>query len=123
MPKRKTNPDSKPLLDSFIPPAAVRDVAARALKWRETAGGKGGTAVGVARARDLSNGRPVSTQTLKRMRAYFLRHYVDQQASGFFKGQEGFPSKGRIAWDLWGGAEGFDWATGILVRLGEVSER
>ena len=55
-----------------IPPRAVRLAAARGLAWRAEYG-RGGTAVGVARARDLSNGRTVSWETVERMFRYFRR--------------------------------------------------
>jgi hypothetical protein len=45
-----------------------------------------------------------------RMHSFFSRHEVDKQAEGFFSGEEGFPSKGRVAWDLWGGDGGQSWA-------------
>lgn len=101
---------------SFIPPKAVSQAADRGLRWRREHG-RGGTAVGVARARDLSNGRAVSITTLKRMRAYFDRHEVDSQARGWFRGEPGFPSAGRIAWELWGGDAGREWAKRMLEKL------
>jgi hypothetical protein len=45
------------------------------------------------------------------MYSFFSRHEVDKQATGFYSGQEGFPSKGRVAWDLWGGDGGYSWST------------
>lgn len=95
---------------SEVPPLAVRQAAARALAWRRKFG-RGGTAVGVARARDLSNGRAVSAQTRKRMLAYFRRHQIDLIAEGARPGEKGYPSAGRIAWDLWGGDAGFRWVS------------
>lgn len=102
---------------SFIPPKAVQLNAARALEWRRKYK-RGMTAVGVARARDLSNGRAVSVATLKRMRSYFRRHVFDADADGFFAGETGFPSAGRIAWDGWGGNAGARWCESKLKRLG-----
>ena len=83
----------------FTPPAGVRNEAARGLEWRREFG-RGGTAVGVARARDLSNGSAISPETARRMKAYFDRHEVDKQGEGFRPGEAGFPSAGRIAWAL-----------------------
>ena len=74
--------------------------------------------VGVARARDLANQRPLSLDTLKRMASYFARHRVDRKAVGFRKGEPGFPSAGRIAWDLWGGDSGAVWAFRQLRKVG-----
>lgn len=88
----------------FSPPQGVRDEAARGLEWRAKYG-RGGTAVGVARARDLANGRNISPDTARRMASYFARHEVDKSGEGFRPGEAGFPSAGRIAWALRSGAE------------------
>ncbi len=101
---------------SVIPPATVRAVASRALEWRRIYG-RGGTAVGVARARDLANGRPVSPRTIRRMFSYFRRHQVDLIAEGARAGERGFPSAGRVAWDLWGGDPGYRWVSGLITRI------
>ena len=42
------------------------------------------------------------------MVSYFARHTVDKQTDNF--GNENDPSKGYIAWLLWGGDEGQTWA-------------
>jgi hypothetical protein len=99
--------------DSYVPPQAVRDAARRALEVREEAApsNRGMTAVGLARARDLSNGRPVSLETLRRMKAYFDRHEVDKQGATWE--QRG---KGWQAWNGWGGDPGRTWANSILRR-------
>lgn len=83
----------------FTPPEGVRDEAARGLDWRKEHG-RGGTAVGVARARDLKNGVKISPSTAKRMKAYFDRHEADKQGKGYRPSENGFPSAGRIAWAL-----------------------
>lgn len=98
---------------SVTPPKNVQEVAARALEWRRKYN-RGGTRVGAARARDLSHARPVSEETLHRMASYFARHSVDKRAVGFRSDEPGFPSAGRIAWDLWGGDEGQRWVDRIL---------
>jgi hypothetical protein len=91
-----------------VPPIEVQRTAARALAWRRQFG-RGGTTVGVARARDLANARAISPRTRERMRSYFARHAVDLIAVGASEGEPGYPSAGRIAWDLWGGDAGFKW--------------
>jgi len=80
--------------------------ANRGLEWRKEHG-RGGTLVGVARARDISNRKELSISTFKRMFSFFSRHEVDKEAEGFRPGEEGYPSAGRIAWALWGGDAGF----------------
>ena len=92
-----------------VPPIVVALEAARALEWRREHK-RGGTAIGVARARDLSNGRAVSDATILRMRSYFARHEIDKAGRGWRRGEPGYPSAGRIAWGLWGGDAGRRWA-------------
>lgn len=94
---------------SMTPNDAMVRNATRALEWREEFG-RGGTEVGVARARDIKNRKELSQDTVNRMVSYFARHEVDKKAEGFSQGEEGFPSAGRIAWDLWGGDAGKSWA-------------
>ncbi len=105
---------------SLAPTGEMASAANRALAWREEYK-RGGTAVGVARARDLANGRQLSRETIGRMVSYFARHEVDRDAPGFLDG-EGFPSAGRIAWDLWGGDAGRDWANRKMEELERAEE-
>ena len=101
--------------ESFEPTQEMADEAELGLKWREEYG-RGGTEVGVARARDISNRRNLSFETVQRMNSYFARHEVDKEATGWNQGEEGFASAGRIAWQLWGGDAGRDWAAAIIER-------
>jgi len=71
---------------------------------------RGGTPVGVARARDIANRTRLSPDTVGRMVSYFARHEVDKKGKGFKAGQDGYPSAGLIAWLLWGGDSGKSWA-------------
>jgi hypothetical protein len=72
---------------------------------------RGGTAVGVARARDIANGKNLSPETVARMVSFFSRHEKSvKQGKGFKSGTEGYPSAGKIAWLLWSGEGGFTWA-------------
>ena len=72
--------------------------------------GRGGTAVGVARARDIANKASLSNSTVMRMHSFFSRHRVDKKGKGWTAGSEGYPSNGLIAWLLWGGDSGARWA-------------
>lgn len=94
---------------TYKPTSGMASAAKRALKWRDE-GKPGGTLVGLARANQLKDREPLSQSTVLRMYSFFSRHEVDRQATGFFSGQEGFPSKGRVAWDLWGGDGGYSWS-------------
>lgn len=102
--------------EGYAPNDAMVAEARRGLDWRETYG-RGGTAIGVARARDILNRRRLSRSTVARMVSYFARHEVDKQGQGFSPGEPGYPSAGRIAWALWGGDAGKSWANAILDSL------
>lgn len=91
------------------PNEGMRNEAERGLAWRREFG-RGGTEVGIARARDIINNRELSDDTIKRMYSFFSRHEVDKQAEGFRPGEDGYPSNGRIAWALWGGDAGYSWS-------------
>lgn len=100
----------------YEPTAEMKDEAQRGLDWRSEFG-RGGTEVGIARARDIVNGKNLSEDTVKRMRSFFARHEVDKEAQGFRPGEDGYPSNGRIAWALWGGDAGKSWADDITEDL------
>ena len=85
----------------YKPTDGMIEEAQRGLDWRREFG-RGGTEVGIARARDIVNGRNLSEDTVKRMYSFFARHEVDKEAQGFRPGEDGYPSNGRIAWALWG---------------------
>jgi hypothetical protein len=90
-------------------PVEVAAVAKRGLENRRKYG-RGGTLVGARRASQLASRDVVSIETIKRMVAYFERHEVDLEAPAARPGHPQYPSAGRIAWDLWGGAPGRAWA-------------
>jgi len=83
------------------PTAQMASNAERGLALREKHG-KGGTAVGVARARDIKNRKNLSPSTVRRMHSFFSRH--DGNQSG------GEDDAGYIAWMLWGGDAGQSWS-------------
>ena len=95
---------------TYTPTSGMASAAKRALKWKSE-GEPGGTLVGLARANQLKDRDPLTASTVLRMFSFFSRHEVDKQATGFRSGEEGFPSKGRVAWDLWGGDGGYSWST------------
>jgi len=97
------------------PNDAMATEAQRGLDWRREFG-RGGTEVGIARARDISNKANLSIDTVRRMSSYFARHEVDKKAEGFNRGEDGYPSNGRIAWALWGGDSGRSWASRVLAQ-------
>ena len=103
--------------ETYSPNDGMKAAARRAIKWKEEGKAKGaGTAVGWGRARDIVAGRSMSLSVVKRMYSFFSRHEVDKQAEGFSSGEEGYPSKGRVMWDAWGGDAGYSWSRGIAER-------
>jgi len=89
------------------PTESMANNAKRGLELRRKFG-RGGTAVGVARARDLSNRKELSPDTVLRMYSFFSRHEVDKQGKDWDNSER--PSNGKIAWLLWGGDSGYSWA-------------
>jgi HK97 family phage prohead protease len=105
----------------FSPPSGVREEAAKGLAWRSEYG-RGGTAVGVARARDLSNGVNISPETARRMKAFFDRHQTNVGTTGWSPGEDGFPSPSRIAWALWGSDPGWAWSRKLVEQMNSADE-
>jgi HK97 family phage prohead protease len=105
----------------FTPPAGVRKEAQKGLDWRSEYG-RGGTAVGIARARDLSNGATISPDTARRMKAFFDRHQTNIGTTGWSPGEDGFPSNGRIAWALWGSDPGWAWSRKLVEQMNAADE-
>ena len=105
----------------WVPPKSVQLNAELGLALRvfneESRGLKrpGGTEIGVARAVQLSSGKPVTPRAAKRMSAYFSRHQKDKQAAGW--GDEEKPSPGYVAWLLWGSDEGWAWANRLVAEM------
>lgn len=102
-------------MGSFIPPESVASEARKGLELRAEVppSRRCCTRVGIARGHQLANRRPVSLDTLIRMRAYFDRHAVDKRGAGW-----GVDSKGWQAWLMWGGDAGRRWAESVLRREG-----
>jgi hypothetical protein len=98
------------------PTEAMQKEGERALEWRKEFG-RGGTAVGIARAAQLKNRENLSPSTVKRMKSFFARHEVDKKAEGFRPGEKGYPSNGRIAWAMWGGDPGQSWSNNKVRQL------
>lgn len=96
------------------PPPEVAAEAERGLVLRRRFR-RGGTMVGVARARDLKNRRRLSPRTIRRMVSFFSRHLVDKKGKNFFN--EAKPSNGYIAWLLWGGDSGARWSLAVKKDL------
>jgi len=96
----------------LTPTDAMARNAARGLELREKHG-KGGTAVGVARARDIKNKANLSPETVKRMHSFFSRHEGNQAG--------GEDDAGYIAWLLWGGDSGKSWAARKVEQIDKAA--
>lgn len=100
----------------LTPPAAVAANARKGLALRERFG-RGGTEVGVARAEQLAARKPLDPDEVPHIASYFARHKVDKDTHSHKWGDEADPSAGYIAWLLWGGDEGRDWADALKKKL------
>lgn len=104
----------------FAVPAAVAAAARDGLALRKRFG-RGGTDVGIARARQLASGSPrVTLRDIVYIRSYLRRHIVDNL------GEKNPPSNGWIAWQLWGGWAAKKWAERIYndaLRRGWITRR
>ena len=109
-------------LDSYPPTDGMVDEAQRGLDWRREYN-RGGTAIGIARARDIVNKRDLPIDTWRRIKAYFDRHEIDKQGEGYSPDEPGYPSNGRIAWALWGGDAGYSRAKAIMETVANDDSR
>jgi hypothetical protein len=96
-------------------PKGVQAEAKKGLEWRKEHK-RGGTPVGVNSARTLAEGGQIGIEKVRHIAKYFPRHEIDKKAQGWEPGEKGFPSRGRIAWALWGGDAGWRWAQSIVER-------
>ena len=97
-----------------IPKSVVAE-AKRALEWRSKHN-RGGTPVGLNTARTLAGGGQIGIKKIRHIAKYFPRHEVDKKGKGYSPSEEGYPSRGRIAWGLWGGDAARKWASAIVER-------
>lgn len=92
-------------------PKAASANAKQALEWRDKYGRDdvdAGTAVGWQRANQLAKGEAVSLDVVSRM-AQFNRHRKNSKIAPEFKDTP-WKDRGYVAWLIWGGDEGADWA-------------
>ena len=97
-------------MTEYIPTEAMAAAARRGLRLRERAApsNRGGTAIGLARARQFANRQSVSLETVKRTFSFLSRAQV------YYK--PGTDSPGTQAYLLWGGPAGLVWARNILEK-------
>lgn len=96
------------MAETYKPTQAMADAAVRGLKLRmaSSPSRRGGTAVGMARARQFSQRENVSLDVVKRTYSFLSR------AAVYYKPSENTP--GTQAYLLWGGPAGLTWARNIL---------
>jgi hypothetical protein len=95
---------------------SVKSNAKRGIELNETNGNKCATPVGKVRAQQLSQGRPISIETIKRMYSYLSRAevYYDQAQSQ--------NDCAVISYLLWGGKSAKSWSRNKLKELGLLQE-
>lgn len=91
------------------PTQRMASAARRGLRLREKFQ-RGGTEVGVRRARQLAGQDELSAKDVRAMHSFFARHAVDKDTKTHAWGSDSDPSAGWIAWLLWGGDAGRAWA-------------
>lgn len=98
-------------------PIAASRNAKKAIAWKEKYGDevKGGTVVGWTRAHQLASREKLSVSTIARM-ASFNRHRKNAVVDPKYK-NEPHKDRGYIAWLIWGGTEGIDWAIRKMEQL------
>lgn len=108
--------DDKVEMESYSDyPDAVSNNAQRGIDLNEKNNNKCATQVGKIRARQLSQNKPISKETLVRMFSYLSRaqEYYDEGDN---------EACGTISYLLWGGKAGLRWATSKMRELDLLSE-
>ena len=100
----------------LMPTKGMKEEAERYRAWKAE-GREGGTEVAARRASQILSGEPMPEDAVVAMNAWFARHEVDKQGTGFSPGEEGYPSPGRVAWAAWGGDAGQSWAAEKVAAL------
>jgi hypothetical protein len=101
-------------------PAAAKANAKKALDWRDEYGRDeitAGTPVGWQRANQLAKGEKLSKDVVSRM-AQFNRHRKNSKIDPELK-ETPWKDNGYVAWLIWGGDEGVDWA---MKKMKEIDE-
>jgi HK97 family phage major capsid protein/HK97 family phage prohead protease len=105
----------------LMPNEGMKAEAQRYRDWKND-GEAGGTEVAARRATQILSGDELSADTVITMSAWFARHEVDKQGKGFSPGEDGYPSKGRVAWAAWGGDAGKSWADARASKIKKAQE-
>lgn len=104
-------------------PKAATKNAQKAIDWKEKYGRDvvtAGTEVGWQRAHQLAKGESLSEDVVSRM-AQFNRHRKNSTIAPEFK-DEPWKDRGYVAWLIWGGTEGVDWAMETMDKIKAAEE-
>jgi len=96
-------------------PDAVKNNAKRGMELNEKVNNKCATQVGKVRAATLAQGKPVTTQTIKRMFSYLSR-------AGAYYDEGNNEACGTISYLLWGGKAALRWSGAKLKELDLIEE-
>ena len=92
-------------------PQAAVDAAAMGIKRNEELGNKCGTQVGKVRAQQLAQRKPISLDTVRRMRAFLIRQKDNYDLA---ISRRDYNACGYISYLLWGGPDALPWAEKTL---------
>ena len=107
---------------NLTPTDGMKTEAERYRKWKSD-GEAGGTEVAARRATQILSGDELSPDVVVEMSAWFARHLVDKKGQGFSPDEDGYPSKGRVAWAAWGGDAGQSWSSEKSASIKKARER
>ena len=96
-------------------PESVKKAAEQGIKRNEALGNKCGTQVGKVRAQQLAQGKPITLDTIRRMRAFLIRQKDNYDLA---VSRKDYDACGYISYLLWGGPTGIGWAEKKLRRAG-----
>jgi HK97 family phage portal protein len=102
-------------------PKKASDNAQKMLDWKEKYPDeiRGGTEVGWTRARQLADRDAISRDIVSRM-AQFNRHRENAKVADEYKDTP-WKDAGYVAWNLWGGTQGVDWAIAKMKEINAVT--
>jgi hypothetical protein len=99
-------------------PELIRQNAQKVLDYIDRTGNPNNcmTQVGKVRAQQLAQGKPISIETVKRMKAYITRHQKDLEVSKSYD-----DGCGLLAMDAWGGVEALPWVERTISQYEEMN--
>ena len=101
-------------------PELIRKNAQKVIDYIDKTGNPKGclTQVGKVRAQQLAQGKPISIETVKRMKAYISRHKKDLEVSKSYD-----DGCGLLAMDAWGGVEALPWVEKTISKHEQMNSQ